>query len=443
MAKTNFQIFNEDNAPERTYNDSEYKEATQRIGGVMPGMALSRMHNKMYYQWSAMCKAIANLIVNHGRDCMDNDVDGITRYLEEAIESAATSGISMHRTAAELDHPEKSVKRKHLADNVYTLPAPEATNAARFVGGDHKVRDVTPGSIGAYSKGEVDSRVDAKINKSGDTMTGTLHFSHNGGHIVGKINDTDYYRITGMDAGGNNGYLEIAVADDIAEGIVVRQYDNIGGYHYGDFSKPAREAWLLNSDGNTSFPQAVTANTFYADDWFRAKGNSGFYFQDHGGGWYMSDNDWIRVHENKNIYTGGKIKADSGFEGALHGRADSAGNSDTLGGQSLQWILNQINAAKTGIVAGNLDENGWVKFANGLIVQWINIHKPPTSVYKDVSFPIAFSSRILAMSINRYQTTPTANEAYGEIPMPFALSNQGFKIHMTYLYPVYVIALGV
>ena len=89
MAKTNFQIFNEENTPERTYNDSEYKEATQRLGGVMPGMALSRMHNKMYYQWSAMCKAIANLIVNHGHDCMDNDVEGLTRYLEESITSAA------------------------------------------------------------------------------------------------------------------------------------------------------------------------------------------------------------------------------------------------------------------------------------------------------------------------------------------------------------------
>ena len=93
MAKTNFQIFNEENAPERTYNDSEYKEATQRLGGVMPGMALSRMHNKMYYQWSAMCKAIANLIVNHGHDCMDSDVEGITRYLDETITSAGYTAL--------------------------------------------------------------------------------------------------------------------------------------------------------------------------------------------------------------------------------------------------------------------------------------------------------------------------------------------------------------
>mgnify|MGYP003357392142 CR=1 FL=1 len=95
MAKTNYQIFNEENAPERTYNDSEYKEATQRVGGVMPGMALSRMHNKMYYQWSAMCKAIASLIVNRGRDCMDSDVEGITKALDETITSEA-SGESLN-----------------------------------------------------------------------------------------------------------------------------------------------------------------------------------------------------------------------------------------------------------------------------------------------------------------------------------------------------------
>ena len=121
MAKTNFQIFNEENAPERTYNDSEYKEATQRIGGVMPGMALSRMHNKMYYQWSAMCKAIANLIVKHGHDCIDTDVEGITQNLEEAITNGATEGIKTHRTAAELDHPDGSVTTRKLADKSVTV----------------------------------------------------------------------------------------------------------------------------------------------------------------------------------------------------------------------------------------------------------------------------------------------------------------------------------
>ena len=246
------------------------------------------------------------------------------------------------------------------------VPSLESANNARFLRNDNTWQTITPNNIGAYHKTEVDSRVNTKVSKSGDTMTGTLNFAHNGSHITGRINDTDYYRITGIATSKNNGYLEIAVADDVNEGIVVRQYDNKGGYHYGDFSKPAREAWLLDSSGNTSFPQAVTANTFYANDWFRAKGNTGFYFQQYGGGWYMSDSTWIRVHGNKNIYTGGRIKADGGFEG-------TADNTKNFDGRSLQNILNLIDAANTGAVEAKLEENGYIKLRNGLIIQWASV----------------------------------------------------------------------
>lgn len=52
----------------------------------------------------------------------------------------------------------------------------------------------------------------------------------------------------------NSGFLEIAVGDDSNEAIVVRQYNTS--------SAVAREAYLLNSSGNTSFPGTVTATTF-------------------------------------------------------------------------------------------------------------------------------------------------------------------------------------
>ena len=43
-------------------------------------------------------------------------------------------------------------------------------------------------------------------------------------------------------------------------------------------------------------------NQFYAWDWFRAKGTSGFYFQDYGGGWRMEDSTYIRVYGSKMVY---------------------------------------------------------------------------------------------------------------------------------------------
>lgn len=94
MATTNFLIFNEDNSEARTYNDSEYTNATQRQSGVIPGMALSRMHNKMYYQWSSMSKAIADAIVDAGSDCIDNDIQGIKAGLEALIDMRVSAGIA-------------------------------------------------------------------------------------------------------------------------------------------------------------------------------------------------------------------------------------------------------------------------------------------------------------------------------------------------------------
>lgn len=100
MAETNFKIFNEANMADRTFNDSEYTNATQRQNGVTPGMAISRLHNKLYLQVSAMAKAIADFIVAQGHDCYDNDVAAITANLQAAIENLAGNNISEHNTDA-------------------------------------------------------------------------------------------------------------------------------------------------------------------------------------------------------------------------------------------------------------------------------------------------------------------------------------------------------
>ena len=220
-----------------------------------------------------------------------------------------------------------------------------------------------------YNRGEVDNKVNTCVSKSGDTMTGPLNFANNVGTCLrGTMADNDVWRIYAGDAGSNVGYLALDTCDDGAEEICVRQFT-------GKFQNQVRVAQLLKQDGATTFPVSVTAPAFYSNDWFRARGNSGFYFQDHGGGWnmtdsdwirtfggknlycdkiikagqelqienngslrfvthnggwYMQDNDWVRSIANKNIYTAGKMKADGGFEGKASsaGRADSAAVSD-------------------------------------------------------------------------------------------------------------------
>ena len=98
MAETNFKIFNEANTADKTFNDSEYTNATQRQNGVTPGMAISRLHNKLYLQVSAMAKAVADFIVSQGHDCYDNNVSEITTNLQAAITNVAGNNISDHNT---------------------------------------------------------------------------------------------------------------------------------------------------------------------------------------------------------------------------------------------------------------------------------------------------------------------------------------------------------
>ena len=51
----------------------------------------------------------------------------------------------------------------------------------------------------------------------------------------------------------------------------------------------------------------------YVNSWIRVRGDQGIYFQDRGGGWHMSDNDWIRSYGNKNVYCNKEIRGNTMF----------------------------------------------------------------------------------------------------------------------------------
>ena len=159
----------------------------------------------------------------------------------------------------------------------------------------------------------------------------------------------DYFRI-GVGGDNNSGYVEIATCDDGTEPIYVRQYRGV-------FQELARTLTLLDGNGNSTFPGHVWAQGF-------------------------------------------------------HGHADSASNANALGGQSLQWILDQIRATS---VTGNIGQNGWIKFANGLILQWGVIKNGPGS--HRVTYPIAFNKIFhinFSSTIASDQTiTNSAVQSYG------------------------------
>lgn len=61
----------------------------------------------------------------------------------------------------------------------------------------------------------------------------------------------------------------------------------------------------------TSSPSYMlsVAGSIYATSWLRTYGSTGWYSETYGGGWYMKDSDWVRVWNDRGIYTANTIQA--------------------------------------------------------------------------------------------------------------------------------------
>lgn len=137
----------------------------------------------------------------------------------------------------------------------------------------------------------------------------------------------------------------------------------------------ASGTWGISITGN-----ANTASTASSVAWSGVTGKPGTYPPS--------------AHNHDSAYpsvTGARASGTWGI--SISGNADSATNADKLDGYHASDIINRISAANTGgIVAASLTENGYVKFANGLILQWGNASGDDEGGNSNTTFPIAFPS---------------------------------------------------
>lgn len=71
----------------------------------------------------------------------------------------------------------------------------------------------------------------------------------------------------------------------------------------------------IDTNGNVGINQAtpsykleVSGDIYANGGWFRVSGSQGYYFQDYGGGWYMTDSTWMRAYNDKAIITNNEIR---------------------------------------------------------------------------------------------------------------------------------------
>ncbi|WP_209904503.1 shufflon system plasmid conjugative transfer pilus tip adhesin PilV [Pantoea cypripedii] len=69
----------------------------------------------------------------------------------------------------------------------------------------------------------------------------------------------------------------------------------------------------VTAGSNVTAGNAITANNDIRSNngWFITRDGKGWLDETHGGGFYMSDNDWVRAVNDKNIYTGGQVRGGS------------------------------------------------------------------------------------------------------------------------------------
>jgi hypothetical protein len=171
--------------------------------------------------------------------------------------------------------------------------------------------------------------------RAGSTVGGfpVLHSGLKGAYMLGDLTI------------GGKSYLEgevivrskLHVEYNGSPGIEIRSLD--GGTPYLDFTKNSSTDYDVRLILTTTNEVSVQGGYFRGEEfitggWYRAEGNTGFYFQTHGGGWYMSDTTWIRAYNNKSIYTPGTIKA-----GTLE--ADGYLYMNSAGGEKrILWEIN-------------------------------------------------------------------------------------------------------
>ncbi|EEO8327807.1 shufflon system plasmid conjugative transfer pilus tip adhesin PilV [Salmonella enterica subsp. arizonae] len=99
---------------------------------------------------------------------------------------------------------------------------------------------------------------------------------------------------------------------------------------------------------NVNSQTTRTVGETYTGGGFRTTGDTGWYSEKWGGGFHMTDSDWIRAYNNKSIYTAGQVQA---------GSIQSNGTIQSNGRMTTNEFV-QINGVA--IVGGTCSPNGLV-----------------------------------------------------------------------------------
>ena len=182
---------------------------------------------------------------------------------------------------------------------------------------------------------------------------------------------------------------------------------NASNVFASSFRDRDQSAFLVDPNGASNL-NVATANEMHANGWFRVNSNGGIHWQQHGGGWNMTDGTWLRTFGNKPILaTGGVAGAGNAVFGSHYGA-------------SPRIFANFDNASGGGLAisddGGFYDFNdGWIQFRgrNGLQIRTNDSESALTIVVDSING--GASDKAITPSANGWGKVGTSNRSWWEM----------------------------
>ena len=186
---------------------------------------------------------------------------------------------------------DKGIGNLRITSNGVGIELESSTN-------ENMIRALVNGAVSLY----YDNAVKIATASGGVDITGDITLS---GNVDGRNVATDGTKLDGIAAGATNTaapfYTAAIGSSDVTGALGFTPYNATNPSGYTTYS--ANQS--LNTTNSPTFAQ------IYANDWFRANGATGLYWQTYGGGWQMQDTTWIRNYGSKALYMNNQIACTS------------------------------------------------------------------------------------------------------------------------------------
>lgn len=226
MASSNFKVFAESASGTNIVSDNAYSVDTQRINGVVPGLAAADLHNKLYRQATIMAAALAQVIVEQGQDALDSDYKKLVASIKNSFVLSLNG--------------EKPDEKGNISKNfVYSVEGkkPDSTgnvslnidylNAMSFVGSVIITRDnINPGT---------------KIGGTWQLLQSGKYIRTAGGDLIGgNTGGSDGFTLTVNNLPAHGHSATVYGAGEHKHAMAMRKRAEYGNGGYSDGAQPYR-----------------------------------------------------------------------------------------------------------------------------------------------------------------------------------------------------------